>query len=250
MPIIERALRAVGARLLIIDPLMAYLGAESSAHRDQDVRRALAPVARLAEDTGAAVLIVRHLNKRTDGNPLYRGGGSIGIIGAARSGLLVARDPDHEDRRVLASTKSNLARMPESLSWELLAVDGEVARVRWLGASAHSAGSLLVEPESTEEQSSLDEAAAVLADILAAGPVAANEARRQARAAGVADRTTDRAKARLGVVARRSGFGPGGSWLWALPPHTPPAPPIDRPANSQAPFGSNGDLCDAEGELL
>ena len=76
-----------------------------NSHRDQDVRRALAPLAKLAEDTGAAVLIVRHLNKSSGGNPLYRGG-SIGIIGAARSALLVASHPEDESRRVLATLKA------------------------------------------------------------------------------------------------------------------------------------------------
>ena len=68
---------------------MAFLGATANSFRDQDVRRALAPLARLAETLGAAVIIVRHLTKNSaEGNPLYRGGASIGIIGAARSGLL------------------------------------------------------------------------------------------------------------------------------------------------------------------
>ncbi len=79
-------------RSAVVDPLTAYLGAEVNAHRDTDIRRALFPLGRLAEETGAAVLVVRHLNKGGSSNPLYRGGGSIGIIGAARSGLLVAKD--------------------------------------------------------------------------------------------------------------------------------------------------------------
>src|SRR5262249_22936941 len=111
LPELERAIRDRHAELVVIDPLMAYLGGGVDAHRDQDVRRALAPLAKMVERTGAAGLAVRHLNKggASGGNPLYRGGGSIGIIGAARSGLLVARDPDDPERRVFAVTKSNLA---------------------------------------------------------------------------------------------------------------------------------------------
>ena len=56
---------------------MAFLGEGVNAHRDQDVRRALAPMAKMAERTGAAVLVIRHLNKAPGGNALYRGGGSI-----------------------------------------------------------------------------------------------------------------------------------------------------------------------------
>jgi hypothetical protein len=94
----------VQAVLFVVDPIMAYLADTVNAHRDQDCRRALHPLALVAERCRAAVLVVRHLNKAMGGNPLYRGGGSIGIIGAARSGLLVARSPSRRTRSSRAST--------------------------------------------------------------------------------------------------------------------------------------------------
>jgi len=78
------------AKLVIVDPLMAYLGGD--AHRDQDVRQALAPMAELAADTGAAVLVVRHLNK-SGAAIRFTAAGFDRIIGAARAGLMVAKDP-------------------------------------------------------------------------------------------------------------------------------------------------------------
>jgi hypothetical protein len=93
IPVLRRGVEQVGARLVVVDPLMAFLSGSVDSHRDQDVRRALAPLARLAEETGAAVVAVRHLTKTEGSNPLYRGGGSIGIVGAARSALLVAKAP-------------------------------------------------------------------------------------------------------------------------------------------------------------
>ena len=78
---LQEAVQESDARLLIIDPLMAFLGAEVNSYRDQDVRRAFAPIAKLAADRGLGVLVVRHLNKGSGGNPPYRGGASIGIIG-------------------------------------------------------------------------------------------------------------------------------------------------------------------------
>jgi len=78
------------------------------------VRRALAPLAKLAEETGVAVVVVRHLTQSSGGNPLYRGQGSIGIIGAARSALLVAKHPEDEGLRVLAAV--SLKRLLNSTS--------------------------------------------------------------------------------------------------------------------------------------
>ena len=105
--------------MVIIDPLMAYLGGDVNSHRDQDVRRALAPLARMAEETGAAVILVRHNTKGGGSNALYRGGGSIGIIGAARLGFTFARDPEDEGRVIVACTKANITSTPPSLAYVL-----------------------------------------------------------------------------------------------------------------------------------
>jgi hypothetical protein len=96
------------AALVIIDPLMAFLSGDVNSWRDQDMRSALRPLSEMAARTDCAILILRHLSKAQGQSALYRGGGSIGIIGAARSGLLVTRHPDDPERRLLCSTKSNL----------------------------------------------------------------------------------------------------------------------------------------------
>lgn len=205
--------------LLIIDPLMAYLGSGVNSWRDQDVRRALAPLASMADATGCAVVLVRHLNKAPGGNALYRGGGSIGIIGAARCGLLVAADPDNEERRVLASTKSNLAKPPESIAFRLEPVAGsDVARVVYVGSSVHSAHALLAPPEGTDESPARSEAESWLRDHLANGPVSAKDAIKAARADGISERTMKRARSALGVISERTGgLGNAGGWSWSLP---------------------------------
>jgi hypothetical protein len=173
---------------------------------------------------GVAIVVVRHLKKGNDPNPLYRGGGSIGIIGAARIGLLVAPDPEDANRRVLAVNKCNVARKAPSLSFCVHEGQIEtnkglafVARIEWLGESPHDARSILAEPESEEERTKLDQACEVLAQILASGSVESEDATRQAKKAGIAERTLERGKARLGVRTKREGFGPGGKWFWSLP---------------------------------
>src|SRR5262249_6725593 len=141
---LESAIGQTDAVLLIVDVLMAYLPSGADAHKDQDIRRVLSRLASLAERTGCTVLLLRHVTKSTARNPLYRGGGSIGIVGAARAGLLAAFDPDDPDRRVLAVVKSNLGPTPPSLAYTLTEAGGYgAARVHWLGETTHSARTLL-----------------------------------------------------------------------------------------------------------
>jgi RecA-family ATPase len=120
-PEVARVVARARARLLVVDPLMAYLERGVNAYRDQDARRALAPLALLADKVGVAIVVVRHLTKSGGANALYRGGGSIGIIGTARSGLLAAADPEDPagERRVLAVTKGNLAGTVPALGYRL-----------------------------------------------------------------------------------------------------------------------------------
>src|SRR5215217_4277687 len=217
---IEKGIRRVGARLVVVDPLMAFLSGETNSHRDQDVRRALAPIAGLAERTGAAVLVIRHLNKASANNPLYRGGGSIGIIGAARIAFVVGKDPQDENRRVLASTKNNLAMSPASLMFSLEEAESGSVRVNWLGQSEVSAKDLLATPQDREHADARSEAVEFLNEVLADGPVAASQVKEEAEDAGISERTLARAKKVVGVMSYREGeIGERGKgqWLWKLP---------------------------------
>lgn len=231
------AVVAIDAALVIIDPLMLYLGEDVNANRDADVRRALAPVIKAAQRTGAAVLVLRHLTKGGGTNALYRGGGSIGIIGSARVGLMVARDlkTDESGRTcVLACFKNNLAPFPPSLAYQLdSAPNSHVARVHWLGGSTRTADSLL----DTEERTQRDEADSFLTDLLADGARTAREIKRDAADAGLSWRAIERAKADLRVRVRKAGFQ--GSWLWELPKNdTIPqsgAPPGVKDAQQKSP---------------
>jgi hypothetical protein len=221
--LLEDLVKSKAAALVVVDPLMAFLAGQVDSHRDQDVRRVLASMAYMAARTGAAVLIVRHMRKGA-GSALDKGSGSIGIIGAARAGLLVAPDPEDEGRRILAMTKSNLAKMPEALAYRL--VNDELygaARVVWDGASRHTANDLVRPRVDEEEAPALAEAVRVLKEILADGPLPAGNVKRMAATAGVAERTLHRARHALGVTARRQGFGPGAYYEWTMPADPPEA---------------------------
>lgn len=215
---IEQAIAEVDAAILVIDPLVAFLSDTVNANRDQDVRRSLSLVADLAERTGTAVVAVRHLRKSGADNAMYRGGGSIGIIGAAREGLLVARDPDDPtgERRIIAVTKSNLGPLPSSLAFTVAVAPGEPhPHIAWQGESTHRAADLLA-PVDEGGHGASDEAEEFLRDLLAAGSVPAREVQREARGAGIAKHTLERAKGRLQVKSvRPDGFT--GPWFWTLP---------------------------------
>jgi putative DNA primase/helicase len=217
LPILDAAIREVDAALVIVDPLVAFLGDEVNANKDQDVRRALAPLKALAERTGVAVALIRHLNKTGGGQPLYRGGGSIGLIGAARFGMLVARDPDDDSRCLIAPTKANLSCLPPTLAYRLVPVAGaDVARVEWLGESPHAAAALLAAPTEPSERGALDDAKRFLRELLQEGPHPVKLIKVDARDAGISEMTLRRAKDALGVQTAHVGFGKESHWEWRL----------------------------------
>ncbi len=216
---LEEMIVQEGAALVVIDPLTAFLAAEVNAYVDKDIRRALTPLAQMAERTGVAVLVIRHLNKSAGGdNPLYRGAGSIGITGIARQELLTARDPEDENRRVLAVSKASLGPKAPSLSFRIVPF-GTTSRIEWLGEAGFTARQLLSEPSSTEERSARDEASEFVRDVLAAGPVAAADVFKRGKAEGFGEKAVRGAKDRLGVKSKKLGFE--GGWKWIMPEHMP-----------------------------
>src|SRR5262249_10928834 len=153
-------------------------------YRDQDMRRILRPLAHLAEKHAVAVIVIRHPTKAQHPNAIYRGGGTVGIIGAARVGLFAGRDPDDASgqRRILAVAKNNLAPLSPSLTYHVEGADNGSSRIVWGGESSLSANALAMteQPLSDGERTALDEAKEVLRTILADGPVRSKDAERLA----------------------------------------------------------------------
>src|SRR5215217_2689958 len=215
LPKLGRAIERVGARLVVIDPIMAFLGENINSNSDKDVRSALKPLKQLAERTGAAIVIVRHLNKSPGGNVLYRGGGSIGIIGAARSGLVVAPHPTDEGLRVLASQKHNLSTPPESLAYQVTSAphNPHAAVIDYKGVTEMNAKDILEPQVEEQERSAMGEAKDFLREVLAAGEKPAADVKSEAESVGVAWGTLKRAKVALGVNPVKRGT----VWYWSLP---------------------------------
>lgn len=249
LEIIRRGIERVGAVLVIVDPFSAFLSGNHNAHKDQDVRRALAPLAKLAEETGAAIVVVRHLNKASGSNPLYRGGGSIGVIGAARSALLVAKHPEDEDRRVLAVLKSNLGPLSSSLAFSLAEATNGAVRVEWKGETSHTAATLLAGPVDPEERSALYEAKEFLRDALEGSPRWSKAVKKEGREASISEITLRRAKDALGIRSEKEADG----WYWQLPEskgikggQVSKDDPLDPLADKGTPLESQEDQGDQE----
>ncbi|MFN8545848.1 MAG: AAA family ATPase [Candidatus Binatia bacterium] len=219
---LREACKRVNARLVILDPLVALMPGAVDAHRDQDVRRMLRPLRAFAEESGVAVLAIRHLRKAAAASPKDAGGGSVGIGAAARVVMLAAPDPDDAERRVLARVKGNLAAAWPALAYRLVPAGASV-RVDWLGASPHTAEALLAAATETDEPGALDTAVALVRELLAGGAVPSTDLDRAARASGIAGRTLERARARLGVRAEKVGT----RWLVRLPREVRHIPPRD-----------------------
>lgn len=221
IPVIEAVVRDRGAVLVIIDVLMAYLAAGVDAHRDQDVRRALHPLAEMAARADCTVLALRHLSKTGGSHAVYRGGGSIGIIGAARAAFMCGTDPEDDSgtTRVLAPVKNNLSAPPPALAYRL-ETDPQCgcARICWAGQTTRTAADMLADRGGDEERIDRDEAAEWLTGWMVrhGGEGKAGEIFADGRQDGFAKHTLQRARKRAHVITVKTGMQDG--WVWRFDP--------------------------------
>lgn len=116
---VEQAIVKTGAKVIILDPVQAYIGAKIDMNRANEVRNVLSQLGRVAEKHGCAVILVGHLNKVQGGKANYRGLGSIDFQATARSVLIVGRLKENEEVRVVAHEKSSLAPEGKPIAFEL-----------------------------------------------------------------------------------------------------------------------------------
>jgi len=199
LAIMEGYIDHVMPELVIIDPLVAYIGAGVDLHRANETRAVMAKLADMAEKHGCAILAIRHLTKGGTLKPIYRGLGSIDLAAACRSVLMAGCDPDNPQKRGIVQIKSNLAPMGKAIGFEL--TDGGFY---WTGESDLTWQKIL-SAEDTDGKSALDEAADFLRDELADGPVEAKQVFSDAKSLGIYERTLNRAKSKLRITSKREG---------------------------------------------
>ena len=212
---IERAIRQTGARLIILDPIQAYVGEKTDMNKANEIRPMFRRLAEIAERTGCAVI---HLNKAAGGQSAYRGLGSIDFRAAARSVLLIGRVKREPNVRVIVHDKSSLAPEGKPIAFCL---DPETG-FSWIGEYDITADELL-SGAGGNTATKTEQAERLILDLLADGKELASEDLVKAAAeAGISERTVQNAKRNMGGVlgARRV----GGQWYNFIKKKQPPEP--------------------------
>ena len=123
---LEQAIIETGARLIILDPIQAYIGATVDMHRANEISPVLKHLGIIAEKHNCAIILIGHMNKASGSKSTYRGLGSIDIQATARSVLLVARLRDKPNIRIMAHDKSSLAPAGDAIGFEMTEDNGMV----------------------------------------------------------------------------------------------------------------------------
>ena len=203
---IEKAIDETNAKVIIFDPIQAYVGEKIDINRANEVRSVLSKLKDLAEKKRCAVILIGHLNKNQGAKAGYRGLGSIDFSAAARSVLLVGRVKDNPEIRVMCHAKSSLAPEGESIAFELSKENG----FRWLGHYDINIDDLLC---GINRQKKSEMAEELLKDLLSSGSCAQQVIMDKARNLGISKRIIDEAKKKLNIKSTKEGNG----WSWSLP---------------------------------
>jgi hypothetical protein len=231
LPQLEALLTQVQPAMLCFDPLQSFLGPGVDMNRATETRPVLDAIATLCKAHGCTPCYVRHFGKADRGKAIHSALGSIDITANMRSSLGLYKDPENEQRRILAHAKKN-GRPAPSLCLTLVGTTLDVVtdegfltieevRVDWDGLSDFTAEDLLaresVHGDDVEEaQSALDQAREVLRTVLTGTAMRVDDLFEAARQAGVTRRTLHRAKDKEGVKARRVPVDgvPSNKWPW------------------------------------
>lgn len=183
---IEKAIRENNARLMVIDPLQAFLGANVDMNRANEVRPIFRKLADIAQSTGCAIVMIGHLNKASGTQSTYRGLGSIDIVAVVRSILFVGKVKDDPTTRVIVHEKSSLAPPGQALAFSL----GDQKGFRWIGAYDISAEDLLAGGEGTKAELKQEQAMKLIYELLSDGrEVSVAELNKEAIERGISERT-------------------------------------------------------------
>ena len=192
---IARAIRENNAKLVIIDPVQAFLGADVDMNRANEVRPIFRSLGDIAQATGCAIVLIGHLNKAVGTQSTYRGLGSIDITAAVRSLLFIGKLKDNPTTRVLIHEKSSLAPPGQSLAFSL----GDEKGFEWIGAYDITADELPAGTDTAKTESKTAQAEMLKLELLANGKkMPSAELEKAVNDRGISSRTMRTAKSRIG----------------------------------------------------
>ena len=192
---IARAIRENNAKLVIIDPVQAFLGADVDMNRANEVRPIFRSLGDIAQATGCAIVLIGHLNKAVGTQSTYRGLGSIDITAAVRSLLFIGKLKDNPTTRVLIHEKSSLAPPGQSLAFSL----GDEKGFEWIGAYDITADELPAGTDTAKTESKTAQAEMLILELLANGKkMPSAELEKAVNDRGISSRTMRTAKSRIG----------------------------------------------------
>ena len=203
---LEEALAKTGAKVLILDPIQAYLGCGMDMNRANEARDMTKKLGALAEKYQCAILLIGHMNKASGNKAAYRGMGSIDFFAVARSVLLVGRIEGEPNTRAVVQIKNNLAAFGHPKAF-MLSETG----FRWLGDYEITADEVLggIAPKANK----LEQAKQMLRELAeTTNMVQSNEVFEMADEQGISKRTLENAKKELGIRAKKI----NNSWYWEL----------------------------------
>lgn len=203
---IEEALIKTGARVLILDPIQAYLGSGTDMNRANEVRNMTKRLAALAEKYKCAIILIGHMNKAAGNKAAYRGMGSIDFYAVARSVLLVGRVEGEPNIRAMVQIKNNLAEFGHAKAFRL-----SEKGFRWLGDYEITADEVL--GGYAPKINKLEQAKDLLRELSKElEKVESNSIYDMAKEQNISKRTLENAKREMGIRAKKE----NGSWYWPL----------------------------------
>ena len=191
---IEKAVRQNQVRLVIIDPVQAFIGADVDMNRANEVRPVFRKLGMIAEKTGCAIVLIGHLNKSSGTQSTYRGLGSIDIMAAVRSLIFIGKVRKDPTTRVLIHEKSSLAPPGETMAFKL----GDEEGFRWVGAYEISADELLDGKEGKATETKLERGRKLIMELLAdKKEISIRELDEKAKEQGISGRTMRDVRSRM-----------------------------------------------------
>lgn len=199
---LEESIAEVGAKLLILDPIQAYLGAKIDMNKANEIRPIFAQLGRVAEDNECAIVLIGHQGKNQTYSELQSLLGSTDQVAAARSVLTVTKHPNDKTLSLINHTKSSLSARGKSLSF-CIDKNGKIVWGDFFDMEIESA---------EEKQSKIAIAKQFLEDFLSNGEKPQSEISEAAKSEGISERTLYNAKKELKIISQK----PHDIWFWRL----------------------------------